>query len=246
MKSHARILAAVVLVASSAPAFAELVIAGANLEANVNHELNVPFRGFTGEWVLEAELAHNPDAGPMIKRFEAPVTDIPGHRILLDANQPRPFVVHEDFQLLDGDLRSLAVSDWHEVVLTPGWQWVLPGDDRFPNLFADNQSLITRNGQPHPWEHIPGISPIEQGTRVDVKFPAIQPGDVLDVHKALLWVGTPDNTIWGDDSLDALTVVYDESSIRVWEYPTPEPATAVMLAFGSLALLGRGRRHHHR
>ena len=180
-------------------------------------------------WQLQMDLIVDPIAGPMIKHFQSP-RQATGAPILLDAQQPFPQVVWEDFLILPvPGTAGTPVTDWHEEILTPGWEWVIPGDVRFPSLFPPNSSLITRNGQPWPWSPIP--MPTDP-TKLWVRFPPIPPNNVLDVHKALLWVGTDGNRIWGDGTLNDGTT-FDESFIRVREYPTiPEPAT---FALASLA-----------
>ncbi|MEM8784160.1 MAG: hypothetical protein AAGE65_15095 [Planctomycetota bacterium] len=193
-----------------------------------------------GLWDLDVDLIFDPGAGPMLKWFETPTNPVTTDPILLDAQQPFPQPIWEDFYVIPGPPGTppgYPVSDWHEEILTPGWEWVLPGDARFPSLFPPGQSLVTRNGQPWPWDpqpHPGGPDP----TMLWIEFPPIDPGHVFDIHKALLWVGTPDNRVWGDfvDN-DGFTI--DESLIEVIEYPTPEPASAGLIALGALALLRR-------
>ena len=218
------------------------VTAGANMDIDFNQEVPVGYSGFVGSYFLGIDLNHDPGAGPMIKLFEAPVSDTLD-RILLDATQPNPQPIQEEISILasvPGGPVSVAVHDWHEQIMTDGFEWVLPGDERFSGLFPDDTSLITRNGEPHPWDFSP--SPAEHGPHeLWVEFPPIPPGETLDIHKALLWVGTPGNRIWGDDVLDDGTV-FDETVIRVWEYPTvPEPRTSWLLAVGVIAAMALRR-----
>ena len=224
----------------SVPVPARHVRAGANMLIDFNEEVRVPYSGFVGEYFLHVNLIHDPQAGPMFKRFESPITDT-NDRILLDARQPFPQRVNEDFFIVPGTstdpVASEAVSDWHEEIVTKGWHWVLPGDDRFPNVFRPDQSLITKNGDPHPWRIPPGPA-VFHPHKLWVEFSPIRPGNTLDIHKALLWVGTHGNQIWGDDALDDGTF-FDETVISVFEHPTPEPGTMALLALGGLALLRR-------
>ena len=163
--------------------------------------------------------------------------NVNGQPILLDAQQPFPQPLWEEFLIVEGP----PVADWHEEILTDGWEWVLPGDPRIPdpipNPFQANESLITKNGQ--PWPSTP--TPMSDPSKLWVDFPPIQKGEVLDVHKALLWTGTPGNRAWGDGVLDDGTAI-DESFIRVIEYPTPEPGSATLLALGALLMLLVRRR----
>jgi MYXO-CTERM domain-containing protein len=110
--------------------------------------------------------------------------------------------------------------------------WVLPGDPNFPGLFPDGQTLITRDGQ--PWDST--IVPIGNPLILNIDFEPIDPGHILDVHKALLWVGNGTNTIWGDEP--------SETFIEVREYPTPEPGSLALAALGA-ALLALWRKQHH-
>ncbi len=197
---------------------------------------------------FEAELIFSPFAPPMTKFFQSPFTTDPAvpnpTPILIDGLQPFPFPVWEDFHLVPPDSAggpsSGPVTDWHEEILTPGWEWVRPDDPRvtaglpgFQGLFPPGQTLITRDGGPWPSEPIPhpgGPDP----TKIWEKFEPILPGETLDIHKALLWVGTPGNRIWGDGVDDAGNMI-SEDGIVVLEYPTPEPGTFSLLALGLLA-----------
>ena len=227
------------------PGFAQTVTvtAGSNMEIDFNEEVPVSYSGFGGFYSFGVNLIHDPGAGPMIKRFESPITDT-FQRILLNAQQPFPQRIWEQFHLVPGTPGnpggppiSMPVSDWHEEILTEGWEWVLPGDSRFTNLFPPNESLITKNGQPHPWQ-FPLRPAVHEPNKLWVEFPPISPGDTLEIHKALLWVGTPGNQTWGDDALDDGTF-FNETVISVFEYPTPEPTTLTLLALGAIGLLRR-------
>src|SRR5262245_41340664 len=81
-----------------------------------------------GNWTLQVDLIVNPNAGPMIKHFESPRGPT-GGPILLDAQQPFPQVLWEDFLILPvPGTAGVPVRDWHEEIVTPGWEWVVPGD----------------------------------------------------------------------------------------------------------------------
>lgn len=194
-----------------------------------------------GMWMLQVDLIVDPSGGPMGKHFLSP-QQTSGQPILIDAQQPFPQVLWENFLNLPVPTTpGVSIVDWHEEIHTPGWQWVLPSDAHFPGLFPATESLITKNGDPWPWELIPMDT--DDPTKLWVKFPPIEPNNVLDVHKALLWVGTPGNQIWGDGLDDAGNIV-DEQFIDVWEYPTitPEPATAGLLCLGLVGLVWMRRR----
>jgi hypothetical protein len=114
---------------------------------------------------------------------------------------------------------NLSWSDWHEQILTPGWEW-LPAS----NLLA--------NGVPAPGLTVtttPGTSTL--GGSIDYTFGSLAPGTLVDISKAIVYSGT---------GLPAPTPPFF-GSIRVAEFPTPEPATLGLLALGGLAVLRRRR-----
>lgn len=225
------------------------IISGFNLDRPPSGHVDVTFEPttgpFLGQYSLALDLIFDPNAGPIEKWFPTPRLPT-GEPILLDALQPVPIPVWEDFFLIPpipGGPRGYAVADWHEHIHTPGWVWVLPGDEadqQFPGLFPPNQSLITRNGEPWPFDILPHPDGTFDPTSLWVKFPPIDPASdptgqipVLDIHKALLWVGTDDNRVWGDDP--------NETMILVWEYPTPEPSSVCLLIAG-VAILSTATR----
>jgi hypothetical protein len=218
-------------------------IAGQNLNLPPSDPMFVEWA--VDHWHLQVDMIHDPSTGPMEKHFQSPF-GATGGPILLDALQPFPQVLWEDILILPTTpTLGFPVSDWHEEILTPGWEWVTPDDPRviagapgFAGLFPAGQTLITRNGQ--PWPSFPIPMPNVDPSKLWVEFPPIFPGEVLDVHKALLWVGTPGNRVWGDNLDDAENPT-DETFVRVIEYPTPEPASVALLSLGLLALCGRRR-----
>lgn len=239
MRSQLSILSLGLVAALATPSLAAMVVSGANHNVDFNPEIDVFYNNLAGQYIIDMDLVHDPNAGPMIKHFHLPTTET-GDTILLYQDQPHPLKIREDWYIVDADdsathTVSEPVSDWHEHFITPGFTWVIPGHSEFTDLFPDQPSLITKNGEPHPWWHAPDIALLG---RIDVEFPAIEPGNVLDIHKAILWVGTSDNSVWGDNMLDDGTFL-DERTIDVWEYPTPEPASAVLLSLGCLAMLRR-------
>ncbi len=214
--------AAVLFLCSLPSARGQLIVAGYNMSGGQGATFNVDFAPIPGQWYVQASLVFNPTAPPMTKVFQSPITAA-GGPILLDALQPLPILVDELYTIV-GPPDGQSVSDWHERIVTPGWVWVTPGDPSFPDLFPVGTSLITRDGLPWPSEPLGGSDP----TAVDVKFPPIDPPHFLDIHKALLWVGTETQQVWGDDPT--------ETGIVVVEYPTPEPSSFVLATFGLLGL----------
>jgi hypothetical protein len=206
------------------------VTSGYNLLAD-GPVISVPSATLPGTgYQVDLDLTFDPAAGPMTKNFDTP-RYVTGQPVSLIGSQPLPFLVTENFNLVGG--RAL-VSDWHEQIVTPGWVWVTPGQSvpGFPNLFPEGQSLITRNAQSWPSTPIGGSS---DPARIDVQFAPIPSGNILDVHKALMWVGvTGANDIWGDGP--------NETTITVLEYPTPEPSSIVLAGLGLVSLFVARRR----
>jgi hypothetical protein len=202
---------------------AHAISAGSNLYIDYNEQVEVPYSGFAGQYFLDAPLIHSPWYGPFFKNFQSPITDTLDP-ILLDAEQPNPQRVTESYYLppILAPILTLPVAGWREEIFTDGWEWVLPGDQRFPWLFPEDQSLITRDGKPHPWTPA-SVLTVYEPEKLAVNFPPIHEGETLGIHKALLWVGTPGNRVWGDNKTDDGNYL-NEAAIRVYEYPVPEPA----------------------
>lgn len=72
-------------------------------------------------WMLQVDLIFDPSAGPMQKHFESP-KDAGGTPILLDAQQPFPQTLWEEFLILPPPTapNGFNVTDWHEEIHTPG------------------------------------------------------------------------------------------------------------------------------
>lgn len=232
-------VATLLISATAAMAQVPSFVSGFNKDAAMGPPTFVPFDTEQAHWVFEANLTFDPVAPPFEKHFDTPRQST-GAPIQLDADQLLPFPVWEfyaveEFGFIPPDttVPGQPISDWHEEILTPGWEWVLPGDSRFPDLLVD-ESLITRDGEPWEWKHIPMPGGGTDPSMLWVEFPPIEPGHVLDIHKALVWTGTEGNRFWGDDA--------GETFIQVIEYPTPEPASLAVLGLSGLALLRRQRR----
>jgi len=110
-------------------------------------------------------------------------------------------------------------TDWHEEILTPNWKW------GSVNFSAPGLTGLTSN---------------VGGNVADFFFDALYPGTVIDIRKEMWYTGTnPQQDLFpsfgGPPQPGAV-------KIMVLEYPTPEPATMSMLAFGALAVLRRRRR----
>ncbi len=209
-----------VLLLAASPVWAQLA---AGSGAGAPAPIQVDFNSLDIHWELTQPIIFDPSAPGMEKTFDSP-KDVTGAPIHLDALQPFPIPVWENFPLIGGP----PVADWHEEIVTPGWVWSIP----------DPFGLITLNGVPWP----SAVSPLSTPTMLWVDFDPIPTdptgGTVLDIHKELLWEGTPGNRIWGD-GVDDIGNVVDESGIIVLEHPTPEPTSLVLLSLGTLAMLRR-------
>ena len=83
------------------------------------------------------------------------------------------FKVHE--QLVVGG--NLPWSDWHEQILTPGWEWLAASSFLANNVSAPGLGITTT----------PGTSSI--GGSIDYTFNSLAPGTLVDIQKALLYSG---------------------------------------------------------
>jgi len=190
----------------------------------------------TGHWMVGTPenplpLVADPKGSQMEKWFFTPT----GEPLQPGWSAP----VWENFLVWKGDSStptSRPITDWHEHVHEPGWVWEVPPPD------ATNESLITRDGEPWPWRHIPPSGDEPFSPWLDVEFPAIEPGHILDIHKRLVWLGVEGNKLWGDQQLDN-GEPYQETMIGVWEYPTiPEPTTLLLSSLAALGFCARRRR----
>ena len=211
-----------------------------------------------GHWVLgdpnhPIELIADPTAPPMDKWFLSPTDICPDWSVCDSSNTSNglPSVlppgwsapVWEYFLVWPGGdppfpNPSPAITDWHEHIHEPGWEWIVPTEGSL------DPPLITRDGEPWPWTFVetppPGTEP--NPGWLWVEFPPIGPGHVLDIHKKLVWVGTDNNSVWGDGILDN-GELNDETMIRVWEYPTiPEPSTLLLGTLAATGFIGAQRR----
>jgi len=107
-------------------------------------------------------------------------------------------------------------TDWHEHILTPGWEWVSP--TLFLANFAPPGGLNTN------------ITPgnLATGGTIDFTFNPLVPGTLIDIRKTLQYTGVNGTVFTG--------------TIDIAQYPTPEPASLLMFAGGSIALFLRRRR----
>ncbi len=110
---------------------------------------------------------------------------------------------------------NLPWSDWHEEILTPGWEWLPP-------------SLVLANGVPATNLAATYLPPTATaGGVVSFTFDPLAPGTLVDIRKQLEYVGVPGTVYIGP--------------LDIAQYPTPEPGTLALLSLAGLAVLRRRR-----
>jgi hypothetical protein len=128
-----------------------------------------------------------------------PVSAVPG----------QIFTFHESLVIAG----ALSWSDWHEDILTPGWEWTTNVSFQANSLPAPGLTVT----------HAPGT--LTQGGSISFDFNALPPGTAIDISKELVYLGTPGVVFTG--------------RIDIEQYPTPEPASLGLFALGALSLRRR-------
>lgn len=191
-------------------AMAVLAVAGSSYAQGVGNAAALPslfYQGATsGGWSIGPyDVIRDPTGPAWLKELwgpnAAPVIAQPGQTFDLS-----------ETLIVGGNLPWL---DWHEKIITPGWEWVTP-------------TVFLANGNaPSGLSVAYTPSTATQGGEIDFYFDPLQPGTQVNIRKRLQYIGVPGTVFTG--------------GILIAEYPTPEPASLALLGLGSLALLRRRR-----
>jgi PEP-CTERM motif len=164
-----------------------------------------------GSEAAPIEVILDPAAGPWIKNLRG---FNGGNVVADDTGFTAPSGYQKEEWLVIGG--NTPWTDWHEEVLTPGWnigaQIDINGGQPVPGLVVD--LMFT------DWPNTGGA--------VWMDFDPLPPGTLVHLTKQLSWVGDPQ--VNGN---------LFNGVIQIAEYPTPEPATIALMGLGVLAL---GRR----
>ncbi len=112
---------------------------------------------------------------------------------------------------------TLPWKDWHAEIVNPNWSWTAP-------------SILVNGAVPSGLTitNIPGNA--LEGGSLSFNFDPVAPGSTVIIAQTLLYTGPP--------------AVFN-GTVRVNQYPTPEPASCLLLAAGSVLALGRRHRSAH-
>ena len=197
-----KILALILCLSLSQFAFAVPVGQGTSNPFESTHQFDV--EGWViGDHQSPFEISLDPGAGPWVKTLEGSPDIIPESTV---------FILQETLIVGPG----LPWADWHEEVLTPGWEWT----------FGD----ITDVGNTGGLELLPGLEvsfdPADNPNTIWFEFDTIFPGASIEIWKELHCFN-PNGC---------------QGPIRVVQYPTPIPPAVWLFGSGLLGMVGVARR----
>lgn len=199
-----------------------LLVPGANVSAGaiapgtIDPELvcggALPFpdgcKWFVGDPTLPIPIEWDPTAPPLSKTFPMLGSSMP----------PGGVIPLSEFYSVAG---SVEWTDWHEEIVTPGWEWASPA-----GIFPIDPSTGSRIGTNPISGLVVNPSP-PSGTTLAFDFDPLLLGTAIEIEKYLLWTGTGPTTI----------------EPTVLEFPTvPIPAAVWLFGSGLLGLIGIARR----
>jgi len=195
----------------------------------------------SADWVPDTNISIGLDNNPIVVPFDPPAD--PWIKTI-DTGGSNPWA---DDAWSGGDIQLLTLitidewlevgpgvewTDWHEEIIeSPGWVWYHGQFPALPGTFQPFLEVDTGSGV---YNFPNNLTVAADDQKLDFYFDALAEGTKVHIGKQLLFVGS-DNRLNTSETWTG--------PLKITEYPTPEPATLIMLALGGVALI---RRRHPR